>query len=89
MNKNTSLFIEIGSHTDCRDKATNNMILSQKRAQATLNYIVNKGISPLRLSAKGYGETKPLNNCVDGVKCTEDNYQVNRRSEFIVTKIVK
>lgn len=87
MIKYTDVSIEIGSHTDCRDKSENNLILSQKRAEATLNYIVKQGISPSRLKAKGYGETRPLNDCVDGIKCSEDKYQINRRSEFIITKL--
>ena len=87
MIKYTDVSIEIGSHTDCRDKSENNLILSQKRAEATLNYLVKQGISPSRLKAKGYGETKPLNECVDGIKCSEDKYQINRRSEFIITKL--
>ncbi len=87
MMKYTDVSIEIGSHTDCRGKSENNLILSQKRAEATLNYIVKQGISPSRLKAKGYGETKPLNECVDGIKCSEDKYQTNRRSEFIITKL--
>ena len=87
MIKYTDVSIEIGSHTDCRDKSENNLILSQKRAEATLNYLVKQGISPSRLKAKGYGETNPLNECVDGIKCSEDKYQINRRSEFIITKL--
>jgi outer membrane protein OmpA-like peptidoglycan-associated protein len=87
MIKYTDVSIEIGSHTDCRDKSESNLILSQKRAEATLNYLVKQGISPSRLKAKGYGETKPLNECVDGIKCSEDKYQTNRRSEFIITKL--
>mgnify|MGYP000884822182 CR=1 FL=1 len=87
MIKYTDVSIEIGSHTDCRDKSENNLILSQKRAEATLNYIVKQGISPSRLKAKGYGETKPLNECIDGIKCSEDKYQINRRSEFIVISL--
>ena len=78
MIKYTDVSIEIGSHTDCRDKSENNLILSQKRSQATLNDIVKQGISPSRLKAKGYGETRPLNECVDGIKCSEDKCQVNR-----------
>lgn len=87
MIKYTDVSIEIGSHTDCRDKSEKNLILSQNRAQATLNYLVKQGISLSRIKAKGYGETKPLNGCVDGIKCSEDEYQINRRSEFIITKL--
>lgn len=78
--------IEIGSHTDSRQSSKANQILSQKRANATLNYIVGKGINKDRLTAKGYGESKLLNKCADGVKCSEAEHQENRRSTFIVVK---
>jgi len=76
--------IEIGSHTDSRQSSNANQILSQKRADSTLNYIVEKGINKDRLTAKGYGESKLINKCADGVKCNEAEHQQNRRSTFIV-----
>ncbi|MNR21185.1 Photosystem I chlorophyll a apoprotein [compost metagenome] len=60
------------------------MILSEKRAQSTKNWLVKKGIDASRLTAKGYGETQLVNKCADGVKCTEKQHQLNRRSEFII-----
>jgi outer membrane protein OmpA-like peptidoglycan-associated protein len=60
------------------------MILSQKRAQSTLNYIVSEGVDATRLIAVGYGESKLVNQCTDGVKCSEDQHQQNRRSTFII-----
>lgn len=79
--------IDIRSHTDSRQTHQYNEILSQKRAQSTLEYMVRNGINKERLTAKGYGETQLLNNCVDGVKCSEEEHQQNRRSEFIITKV--
>jgi outer membrane protein OmpA-like peptidoglycan-associated protein len=79
--------IDIRSHTDSRQSAEKNKILSQNRAASTLEWLIKKGITQNRLTAKGYGESQLLNKCADGVKCSEEEHQANRRSEFIVTKI--
>lgn len=86
MKQNPSVKIEIGSHTDSRQSKALNAALSEKRAQATLNYISSNGIASSRLIAKGYGESQLLNKCSDGVKCSEAKHQLNRRSTFIVQK---
>ncbi len=78
------LIIHIESHTDSRGDDIYNDILSEKRAQSTLNWLVDKGINRERLSAKGYGETQHINQCSNGVKCTEEEHQLNRRSMFII-----
>lgn len=85
LNQYPTLKLDIRSHTDSRQSAENNMILSEKRAQSTKNWLVQKGIDGNRLAATGYGETKLVNRCADGVKCTEQEHQQNRRSEFIIT----
>lgn len=87
MQKYPSLKIEIGSHTDSQGDARFNQYLSERRAKAALNYIASKGIARNRLSAKGYGESQLLNNCKDGVLCTEEEHQRNRRTEFKVLSI--
>jgi flagellar motor protein MotB len=66
---NPALLIEIGSHTDARGGATENLALSEQRAQAAVDYIVSKGVNANRITAKGYGETKLVNGCADGVQC--------------------
>ena len=76
--------IEIGAHTDSRATDYYNLILSQKRAQATTKYLISRGISADRISGKGYGETQLLNDCSNGVKCPENEHQKNRRTEFII-----
>ncbi len=81
---NPSLRIELAAHTDSRGDDAYNMTLSQKRADAVVAYLVNKGIDAGRLTAKGYGETMPVNNCTNGVTCTEAAYQQNRRTEIKV-----
>lgn len=84
MNLNQNVKIEIGSHTDSRSSKEYNLFLSQKRAQSTLNYIAGEGIDPSRLIAVGYGESKLVNNCKDGVECSKEQHQRNRRSTFVI-----
>lgn len=80
---NPAIIIELGSHTDSRGGTKHNTILSSNRAKAAVEYIVDKGgINKNRISAKGYGETKLVNKCVDGVKCSEADHQKNRRTEL-------
>jgi outer membrane protein OmpA-like peptidoglycan-associated protein len=82
---NPKISVELSSHTDSRGKDAYNLKLSQQRAQAAVDYIVSKGVSKARITAKGYGETRPL---VPNAK-TEEEYQRNRRTEFKVTKVAK
>ncbi len=76
--------VEIMSHTDSRGNDGFNQSLSQQRAQSVVNYLVSKGISRSRLSARGYGETRLTNRCSNGVDCSEAQHQRNRRTEFRV-----
>ena len=82
LKENPKLKAELGSHTDCRGSDAYNMKLSQKRSDSAVNYIISKGIPGERIIAKGYGETQLVNNCDDGVPCTEEQHQINRRTEF-------
>ncbi len=84
MQENPTMKIQIKSHTDSRQTHKYNEALSERRAKATRAWLINKGIDPKRLTSKGYGETELVNQCADGVKCTEEEHQANRRSEFIV-----
>ncbi len=74
--------IEIGSHTDSRGSDSYNEKLSQERAQSVVDYLIEKGVATERLVAKGYGETKITNKCINGVECTEEEHQKNRRTTF-------
>lgn len=76
------LMIELSSHTDSRGSDQYNLLLSQKRAKAAVDYLVSKGISVNRLKAIGYGETRLLNACTNGVECTDEQHAINRRTEF-------
>ncbi|MEJ7662032.1 MAG: OmpA family protein [Hymenobacter sp.] len=82
---NPKINIELSSHTDQRGKDAYNLKLSQRRAESAVAYIVSKGISQSRITAKGYGETRPI---VTKPK-SEADYQRNRRTEFKVTRIDK
>lgn len=81
LEKNPTIKIELASHTDCRGKDTYNETLSQKRAESVVKYLVGKGIDANRLTAKGYGETMPIEKC-ECEKCTEEQHQKNRRTTF-------
>ncbi len=89
LNNNPNINIEMGSHTDSRAGDHYNLVLSDKRAKAAVEYLVFKGIDANRLKYKGYGETVLVNRCLNNVECTEDEHQKNRRTEFKVTKINK
>ncbi|MPR32819.1 carboxypeptidase regulatory-like domain-containing protein [Salmonirosea aquatica] len=76
--------IELGSHTDSRATARYNRILSNDRAKAAREYLMSKGISADRITSKGFGESRLVNNCGDGSDCTEEEHQKNRRTEIRV-----
>jgi outer membrane protein OmpA-like peptidoglycan-associated protein len=86
---NPEINIELGSHCDSRGTLAYNDVLSQKRAESAVDYIISKGIDVARITAKGYGKRVLVNNCTDEVKCTEAQHQMNRRTEFKVTSIKK
>lgn len=82
--ENNDLKIEIGSHTDSRGSDKYNQDLSQRRAQSVVDYFILKGVPSSQLSAKGYGESKIINECLNGVECSEEKHQENRRTTFRV-----
>jgi outer membrane protein OmpA-like peptidoglycan-associated protein len=84
LNEYPEIKIEIGSHTDSRQHRKYNKLLSQRRADATMAYLVKRGIAPERLTAKGYGESQLVNQCADAIQCTEEEHQQNRRSTFVI-----
>lgn len=89
LENNPKITIELSSHTDSRAGDQYNLVLSDKRAKAAVNYLVSKGIKWSRLKWKGYGESRLLNNCTNNVSCTDSDHQINRRTEFKVIKIAK
>jgi outer membrane protein OmpA-like peptidoglycan-associated protein/tetratricopeptide (TPR) repeat protein len=86
LNSNPKLMIELSSHTDSKSSDEFNLGLSKKRAQFAVDYIVAKGINKKRLKAVGYGETRLLNRCKNGVECSDEEHKINRRTEFKITE---
>ena len=87
LQKFPSMVIELGSHTDSKGEAQDNVNLSEKRAQSAVDYIAKKGIDRNRMLAKGYGESDLVNGCTDGVSCTEAEHQKNRRTTVKIIKV--
>lgn len=82
---NPRLIVELGSHTDSRGGDTYNLELSEKRAKAAVEYIIEEGgISAERISYKGYGESQLVNRCKNGIQCSDKQHERNRRTEFKV-----
>lgn len=84
MKDNPNAKVELASHTDSRASDDYNKTLSQNRANAAVDYLVSKGIDKSRLKAIGYGETQLLNKCSNDIDCTEQQHQINRRTEMKV-----
>jgi outer membrane protein OmpA-like peptidoglycan-associated protein len=82
MKERPELRVELSSHTDSRGSFAYNITLSNNRSQSCVNYIISKGINKKMIVAKGYGETKLLNNCSDNVPCSIVDHQANRRTEL-------
>ena len=87
MNNHPNIVIKIESHSDSQGKDSYNKYLSDKRAKATRDFLLSRGIATSRVeSAIGYGEERLLNKCRNGVKCSEEEHQMNRRSYFFIVK---
>lgn len=84
MKKYPDIIVEFGAHCDSRGPDVYNDKLSTRRANSTVAYMTARGISSERLTGKGYGERMLVNNCANGVKCTEEEHQLNRRTEFVI-----
>lgn len=80
------IHIELQSHTDSRGTDAYNMVLSNNRARSAVDYLIKKGIDRERLTFRGFGERKLVNDCAEGVPCSEAEHQLNRRTEFEITK---
>ena len=89
--QNPTMKLDIRSHTDCRQTAKYNLALSERRAQSTIAWLVSKGVDKSRLTGRGYGESQLINDCgcepTNASNCTEEQHQMNRRSEFIITAL--
>ncbi len=85
LKENPGIILEIGTHTDIRGNNKYNMDLSQKRSNSVVEYLVENGIEKRRLTGKGYGETQTIVKCATEEACTEQQHEVNRRCEFVIT----
>ncbi len=89
LNKYPDMVLEIASHTDSRATKQYNVELSKNRTNSVVKYLINHGINKDRLVPKWFGEIYPVNGCVDGVKCSEADHQMNRRTEFKILNCVQ
>ncbi|PWE00289.1 OmpA family protein [Marinilabilia rubra] len=87
LKENPGIRIELGAHTDSQGDALDNLKRSRKRAQSATDYLTNKGIAPIRIAPKGYGETQLKNNCKDGVPCSESEHKENERTEIKILEM--
>ena len=87
LNEYPKMKIDVRSHTDSRGSDAYNMKLSQRRAKSTADWIRSQGIDSKRVTYKGYGETQLENECKNGVKCSDEQHEQNRRSEYIVVEL--
>jgi outer membrane protein OmpA-like peptidoglycan-associated protein len=87
LKKYPDIQIELRSHTDSRASEEYNLRLSAARARAVVDYLIERGIGSDRLTAQGYGESELVNECDDSVKCSENEHQQNRRTEFKIMAV--
>jgi len=86
MKRYPQMLVQLGSHTDSRNSQEYNEALSSRRAASSLEYITSRGIDRSRIFGTGYGETQLVNECSDGVTCSEEEHQLNRRTEFVIIR---
>ncbi|MCX6233224.1 MAG: OmpA family protein [Bacteroidetes bacterium] len=89
LGEHPEITVELGSHTDSRGSDIYNQKLSERRAESAVNYIIEKGVKPSNIVFKGYGESQLVNSCTNGVTCTAEQHQANRRTEIKITGFIK
>ncbi len=87
LNTYTDMQIDLRAHTDSRGADWHNRKLSDERASSAIKYLRARIISPFRVTGRGYGESQLLNHCSSGVKCSDEDHAINRRTEFIIIKV--
>jgi outer membrane protein OmpA-like peptidoglycan-associated protein len=87
MNEYPEMKVDVRCHTDSRQSSDYNMKLSDRRAKSTIAWLIKNGIDKKRLTGRGYGESQLINKCADGVNCSEQEHQANRRSEFVIVSM--
>jgi outer membrane protein OmpA-like peptidoglycan-associated protein len=84
MKKHPEMSVITASHTDSRATENYNRALSRRRGESAKAYLVQRGISPSRVAIEYFGKTRLVNRCYEGAPCSEENQQLNRRTEFDV-----
>ncbi len=87
MKKNPRVMLELRSHTDSRGDAAYNKALSGKRAKSAIEYLTKGGLAANRFKSEGFGEAQLLNECKDGVECSDQEHSINRRTEIRISKM--
>lgn len=87
MKENPKMVLECAGHTDAKGDIKYNQWMSDRRVKRVIDYMVSKGVSSSRLSGKGYEEKYIINNCLEGVECTDKQRAANRRVEFVIVKM--
>jgi len=87
MKKNPKMVLECSGHTDSKGTDSYNQWMSDRRAKRVIDYVINSGISASRISGKGYGEKKLVNQCTNEIACTDAQRAINRRVEFEIIKM--
>jgi outer membrane protein OmpA-like peptidoglycan-associated protein len=86
LNKYPTIELSVRNHTDSRAPDAYNMTLSNNRAMAIVTYLRNKGIASIKVSGRGFGETRLINKCSNGVSCSDAEHAINKRTEFVIIK---
>lgn len=84
MNKYPEIRISVDVHTDSKGESNYSLGITKQRADAVVNYLIEKGIAANRLESNGYGDKQLVNHCAKDVKCSEAEHKANRRIEFLV-----
>ncbi len=87
LNENPQLRVLMFSHTDSRGKTNYNLKLSDRRAKSVIRFLGSDGIATNRMKYKAFGESKLVNECEDGIECSEEEHQLNRRTEFVIMNL--
>ncbi len=87
LEENPEASVDLSSFTDSRGGDDFNMKLSKQRSDASVSFIVERGIKENRIKSKGHGESQPVNGCTNGINCSEEEHALNRRTEIRVTEL--
>ncbi len=87
MKKYPKMSIECAGHTDSKGPDSYNDWMANRRAKRAVDYIIKRGIRINRITSKGYGANQLINRCSKDVECTDKEQAMNRRTEFLITKM--